>query len=373
MPIDQRANPFMGEGSLVRSLNRARIVELRGVRADAGVVGKTGYELLSAESLSRQIARAAERLGLDPRAADLIRRFDSCFDRPATRPDALRIARAYGRRLGCLLLMLKRGEAPNRAARPEWSDAHWDFWRAVGRIYLGGGLLAGQLGPHAVQAARELLAESGEADLALEHAPYAAHLPLIGLARSAPHGAARMLLLDFGQTSIKRGVAHYQAGRLTRLHVWPNAPTVCGELFEPAPSIDTLRERWRRMVEVIAAGWAAVPPSERLSMPVGISLACYLIDGHPAPGDLGCYGALQGLCAHLTTFMHEEIARRLGQAIELTALHDGTAAATAYAGHDRAVVITLGTAIGSGFPPPGAGLHPLAGEFILHEGAMPNV
>ena len=88
---------------------------------------------------------------------------------------------------------------------------------------------------------------------------------------------------------------------------------------------------------------------------------------------MGCYGALQELCAHLTTFMRQEIARRLGQAIELVALHDGTAAATAYAGHDRAVVITLGTAIGSGFPPPEAGLHPLAGEFILHESAMPNV
>src|SRR5262245_57791335 len=125
MPIDQRTNPFLGEGSLVRSLNRARIVELRGVRADERVIGKTGYELLSAESLGRQIADAADRLHLDPTTPDLMRRFDSCFDHPAARPDALRIARAYGRRLGCLLLMLKRGEAPNRAARPEWSDAHW--------------------------------------------------------------------------------------------------------------------------------------------------------------------------------------------------------------------------------------------------------
>jgi hypothetical protein len=369
MPADQRANPFMGGASLVRSLNRARIVELRGVRADEGVAGQTGYELLSARSLRRQIADAADRLGLDPLAADLIRRFDACFDRPATRPAALRIARSYGRRLGCLLLMLKRGETANRAARPEWSDVHWDFWRGLSRVYMGGGLLAGRLGPHAVLAAQELLAEAAEDGLALEHAPHAAHLPLIGLARSAPHSAARMLLLDFGQTSIKRGLARYQAGQIAQIQVWPNAPAVCDQLLDPAPSIDMLRERWQRMLDVIAASWAAVPPAERTLTPVGISVACYLLDGHPAPGDTGCYGALQGLCAHLATFMRQEIAQRLGQAIELTALHDGTAAATTYAGHDRAVVITLGTAIGSGFPPPDTGLRPVDEQFALHESA----
>ena len=90
-------NPFLLEDSAVRSLNRARIVELGGVAAPEGVLGATGYELLSAASLGQQIAAAADRLGLDPAQPDLIRRFDACFGHSQARPHALAIARdAYG-------------------------------------------------------------------------------------------------------------------------------------------------------------------------------------------------------------------------------------------------------------------------------------
>ena len=86
------------------------------------------------------------------------------------------------------------------------------------------------------------------------------------------------------------------------------------------------------------------------------------IAGHPVPGESGCYASLQLLTDHLESFMGAAIRSRLGTPVPLALMHDGTAAAAAYAGSPATIVITLGTAIGSGFPPPDDGyrvLHPL--------------
>jgi hypothetical protein len=364
------ANPFLHEDSQIRSLNRARVMALSGVPPQDDVLGKTGYDLLSAASLRAQIAAAADRLGLNPAAPDLIRRFDASFDDPATSALAQAVARDYGRRLGCLLLMLKRGEPANRAARPEWSSVHWSFWQAVQHIYCGGGLLAGRLGGHAVAAAQALLVDAGLADLALEHSRFGAHLPLVGLARSAPSDVTESLLFDFGQTAVKRGCAHYRAGQLTTIDLWPNAPTVCDEIIAAHQSDQAIRQRWQAMATTIKASWASMPAAQRPNLAIGICMACYLFAGQPSPRDTGCYGALQRLSPHLASFIAGELAQRLGQPVPLTLMHDGAAAATTYAGHRRAVVITLGTAIGNGFPPPHGDQRPIARDMTLTPRAM---
>jgi hypothetical protein len=175
----------------------------------------------------------------------------------------------------------------------------------------------------------------------------------------------RGLLFDFGQTSVKRGCAHYGADKLLQVELWPDAPTVCAELFPSDQSEQAIRQRWQRMVDIIAASWAVLPSDQRPATAVGISMACYLFDGHPWPRDQGCYGALQRLSPHLATFVEDELGRSLRQAVKVTLMHDGAAAAAAYAGQERAVVLTLGTAIGNGFPPSAGALRPFASDFAL--------
>jgi hypothetical protein len=346
-------NPFLDTAPTVRSLNRARIVALPGVEVDEGILGKSGFELLSNLSLQRHIAALAGSLELDADDPDLPRRFDRCFTSPEVRDDALEIAQSYGRKLSYLLLMLRRGDAENRAARPEWSDAHWAFWRSVRHLYLGGGIVAGNLGRYAVEVTRHLLKEHGVDDLMIDISPHAAYLPLLGLARAAPPDVRWMLLVDFGQTSIKRGIARYRSGRLVELQVLATMPSVCGDIqFEP--TLEEVRQRWRRMLEVIEGSWLELPPfahADRDATALGVSLACHLSQGHPF-GDRSCYGSLQLLCDNLEGFMKDEVAILLKRALPFVLMHDASAAATAYAGAKDAVVVTLGTAIGLGFPPP---------------------
>ncbi|HYN88908.1 MAG TPA: hypothetical protein VER55_10270 [Ardenticatenaceae bacterium] len=357
-------NPFLGADPATRSLNRARIEALSGIEVDEGILGKSGYDLLAAESLRRDIVAEAAALAVDPAAPDLIRRFDRAFATAEVSPLAISIARRYGRRLGFLLLMLRRGDDANRAARPEWSDAHWTFWREVRRVFLGGGLVAGNMGASIVEAARELLHQHGVTDLALERSPHGVHLPLVGLARAAPADTPEMLVLDFGQTSVKRGLALYQESVLVELRLLSPAPTVCGDLLQPTSPAEA-RRRWQRMLEIIHESWNDAPYPRHTSTGIGISLACYLFDGHPSPRDRGCFGALQFICDHLESFVREQIAARLGAALHLVLMHDGAAAAAAYAGAPDAVVLTLGTAIGNGFPPPSQGYRPVLPQLAI--------
>ena len=356
------ANPFRAAGGLARSLNRARIVDLPGVPVDAGILGRTAYELISAGAIEELVRDEASTLGLNPRQPDLLRAFDPCFADPRAQPAANRIAGIAGRRLGALLLMLVRGDAANRAARPEWDDAHWAHWSRIRQVILGGGLVTGQLGRGMLAEARRFLAAAGS-DLHVAISSYGAHVVLAGLARYAPDGTQYMLLFDFGQTNVKRGRATYRDGALSRIDLFPSLPSPCdGSTF----SLAAAQEQWAFMLPIIAEYWTEkIASADRPRTAIGLALATHLNDGHPFPTDRGCYGRLQLLGPRLALFLRDSLAGQIGPYRAFALLHDGLAAATAYAGTERTAVLTLGTAIGVGYVPPATGLRPVAGDFTL--------
>ena len=117
------------------------------------------------------------------------------------------------------------------------------------------------------------------------------------------------------------------------------------------------RARWERMAAAIAHTWAeVVAPGAGGRVAVGLCLASHLQDGHPVGQDRGCYTVLRELAPHLATFVRDDLAARLGPFRALALLHDGLAAAAAHAGEAHTVVLTLGTAIGTGYGPEGVGL-----------------
>lgn len=359
-------NPFLNQDSVFRSFNRARIVSLPNVAQE--VLGKTGYDLLSAESLREILRLHASALSLELNAPDIFYQFARCFHAPNTLPLAQQIARSYGRNLGFLLSMLWRGDPENRTARPEWTDAHWTFWPTITHIIFGGGLLASPFGEVALASAREVLAEYGLNSLKLTLSPFPAYLPIIGLARSNSANNTPKLIFDFGQTSIKRAVAEYQEGELIRLHLLPSLPSVCANIHSVERPLTEIHRQWKAMKDIIVSTMKETRPRWGKLTNQGICLACYLLNGHPSHLDKGCYGSLQFLAPNLTEFMQKELPQALLQAADIQLAHDGTAAAWAYSGMENALVLTLGTAIGNGFPPPDEGFSPLASEFKILSG-----
>ena len=71
------------------------------------------------------------------------------------------------------------------------------------------------------------------------------------------------------------------------------------------------------------------------------------VDDQRAPGDTGDASgqdAQRGVA--------QRLGAQLGSDIDVSLIHDGTAAATAYAGAKHTAVVMMGTALGIGFPPP---------------------
>jgi hypothetical protein len=114
------------------------------------------------------------------------------------------------------------------------------------------------------------------------------------------------------------------------------------------------------MVALIVTAWQEAKRANGVEPAVIASLACYMHNGHPYPYDTGCYGRLQQLGDNLQAFLAMRLSERLNRPVNLQLVHDGVAAATVYAGAEQTAVLTLGTAIGIGFPPFPAGLRPLA-------------
>jgi hypothetical protein len=338
------------------SLNRMRIVDLPGLPVEDEVKGQLAFDLLSAGALANLMSQDAARLGLT--ASDLAdssqapRLLDRALaaDDPAIRAAADAVAARYGRRLAYLILTLKRGDAANRAARTDWDDSYWDHWAGITQIWLGGGLASGQLGARVRHWAAECLRAAGLADVGLHVAAYPAVLPLIGAARSVPAGSPAALVFDFGQTAIKRAQAVYQAGVLTALRLLPPIPArfhASGADLS-AEEVAALAEH---TVAVFAETWREARTDGALAPVLVASLASYIRDNQPLLRQGGAYSELRILAPSAGAWLAERVSRRLDQRVEMVLVHDGTAAARAYAGEPHSAVIMLGTALGIGFPP----------------------
>ncbi len=332
-------NPFLTSAASLRSLNRAVIAYLPELPA---LEGKRAYSLLSVTTLHQQLSDHASTLKIDPHGPDVLLQLDRCFADVATRDLAIRIATDYGIALAGLLIMLHRGDVLNRQARPQWQPEHWAFWAHVRRVAVGGGIVAGQLGIHALAAAQQFL-DDHAIPITVERSRWSNQLALVGLATSYPQTSDAVLVFDFGQTAVKRAIAHIAPDRTIHLQDLASITSRC-DLKNPTPTIITAQMQWNWMLDVIRTTHDIAPLPD-----CAISVACYLYNGQPDPNDMGCYGQLQLLTTHLQNFMQAQLHHDGIRHVHL--LHDGAAAASAYTSDDYDIVLTLGTAIGNGFPP----------------------
>jgi hypothetical protein len=349
------------------SLNRVRIVDLPGLSVDPEVRDRTGFELVSASALVKLIRQHVTHLELDSTGNDheLQLALDRCLNSQdaAVRATAERVGRRIGRNLGYVLLTLKRGDSVNRATRGEWDDSYWEHWAGIKQVWLGGGMVSGRLGLIVREHALTVMREGDFPDYTIRLSPYAAALPLVGAARYAPTTCQTAVVFDFGSTLIKRAYASYRDGALTEL-CCPSPHLTGWEQIErssndPAERATQLLDR---MVAVFATTWRSAGRS--LAGPILASVAAYVQDGHPMLAQGGAYYQLQHVTDHLQTTLAQRVSDRLGEPVDVLLLHDGTAAATAYAGMENTAVVMLGTALGIGFPPLKQGdLRPIGADF----------
>jgi hypothetical protein len=351
------------------SMNRVRVMDLPNLHIDDEVKGKTGYELISAAALAKLIRQYSDDLKLDPTRSDaeLCQQFDACFSgQDEVLAAAETIVQRLGRNLGTLLLTLKRGDAINREAREEWDDSYWEHWSTINQVYLGGGLVSGQLGKRIKPIALAIFEEAGLSDFKLEISKYGGNLPLVGAACRAVDEIEAAVVFDFGATLIKRGYALYNfRGQLEELRRFPPVPTEWERFAQAFPDpIDAAAAFFNHLITIMTDTWRQIRAADGApARVIRASIAAYIQDGQPIPPQGGPYTQLRHLTNNLQSELTLQLAHRLGAVMDLQLIHDGTAAATAYAGTDNAAVITIGTALGVGFPPPAKDLRPISRGF----------
>jgi hypothetical protein len=344
------------------SLNRTHIVDLPGLEVPNDVKGKTAHELVSAHVLTRLVRQQIAALQIDAELSDhgLHLAFDNCLAsrNPSFRATADEIARTLGRNLGYVLLTLNRGDEVNRKARPEWNATHWERWSKVRRVWLGGGLVSGNLGPHIARHASQVIQANGVEDYAIRVSCYGADLALVGAARHVPPGADAVVALDFGGTRVKHACFTLEKNQITEIYRLPGRCAAVQALNEPTQehAADLIRD----MALVIAQTWHSartrgLSPADTIP----VCLAAYVEDGKPMIAHAGGYYQTNLVTDNLEAELGRQVSAEIGTSISVILLHDGSAAAAVYAGQQDAAVIVLGTALGIGFPGDDVGLRPV--------------
>ena len=309
------------------SINRVKIVSAPNF--PAALSGKTAYELLGRHVIVPQIVqRFPDLANLPDPLPEFERRYLTQDD-----PDANAIARQMGLSLSWLLFTLKQGDPINRAARPQWDDSYWTHWAGIERVVVGGGMVAGVLGQRLINYARIALGDL----LSLEIARHAAVLPLLGAALKTDQVSDAALTFDFGGTALKGGVMCYAEQKLLRF------PSVLlPQSLEPVDLLEVL-------TNIVVDSWRVAQPYQPAHH-VTASIANYVKDCRLNPDTT--YGQLLPVGGNGCDLIAAEVSRKLGVPLTVSLLQDGAAAAYVYAGASKTAVITIGTALGIGFPPP---------------------
>lgn len=325
------------------SLNRVRIMEAPGLPAELS--GRLAYELLSRQFLLERIRENRAALDIPPDLPDdaLFIELERCL--VERNPAAEVIAAQMGRNLGFLLLVLKRGDPANQAARSEWDGSHWAQWGVIQHVILGGGVVAGRLGQKMLETTRPMLNGMVSVEISL----YAASLPLIGAARQVESGASHALVFDFGGTRLKAALATYSGDTLIALEKYASSPTDTTMTHAP----DLLNH----LADFVARTWKESRRFKK-SPQLIVSLSSYLENGQPVAQ--GYYGCLRDLGEKVSDLLAEAIHQRTQVRHRIKFLHDGSAAAAVYAGSPHTAVIMMGTALGVGFALPDKNLRPVS-------------
>lgn len=349
-------NPFLYDGAVtkVSSINRLILNKLPLVGVEDSIRGMTAYDAFSTDLLVEEIIKYSKELGLQ---LDNIEEKDLpiCLSKALQSKDlkikmvAEAIAEQFGKRLGLILLTLKKGELENRVGRKDWEDKHWDYWAKIKKVILDGGLASGLLGERLKYWVDYIFNLANEKTYQIILADNSSNSALVGCSTYIKSLNSVNLVFDFGQSFIKRGVVTIKDGVLYELKKLDKVPAKYMEW-----EIDDVDKEKREgyllheyLVNVICDTYLEADNGQ-IGSEIVISIANYVNKGKFLDGR-GGYAKLAYLGDNYEKCLGEALSKKVKREIKVKLVHDGTAAAASFTEYNNAVCITLGTAFGVGF------------------------
>lgn len=338
------------------SLNRAVMAKCPVKGIEEGLDGKRFKELFSPEALVAEMRRVSRYYGIDyshlpdfalPRELDkALRSEDARYHQMAER-----VAQKYGNRLGLLLLTLKTGLPENRAARADWDDSCWEYWKDLDTVILLGGLASSLLGRHFKAQVQDVFDHAGVKPYNIMLFENGSYLGVMGLGQRMMEDDSAALVLDLGQTFFKRAVLKKSGGIISGINTFDSLPSRYMQIpfDDEGDKLAYAVDLHHYMLNIIASTFKEASENTVLSDTILISIANYTHSGILNP-TRGGYAKLSLLAENYADLLEEQLSGELRRSIKVRLVHDATATALYFADIPNAVCITLGTGFGVGFP-----------------------
>ena len=343
--------------STICSVNKVKLGKLPLYGIDDSIEGKLAGDILSAASFINIIKENASALKMDftkYNDVQLPKMLNKCLmsDDINIRAQAERVVDIFGNRLALVLLTLRAGEQENRALRSDWNSTHWEYWANVKNIIIVGGIAAHELGKRFAMCINRLFAIKKVKKAGIVLFENSINAGILGCAEILKLNDGCALLFDMGQTNIKSGIVIKRNGvtqEIKPLDVRPSLYTETNitNIDENLKNAKLLHEN---ITKTICESYLlAIKQGIQLSDKITISIANYIVGSRLAT-NRGGYAKLALLCDNYTEFLEKSIFEKLGKNIKIQLIHDGTAMSKCFTNISDSVCLSLGTAIGVGFP-----------------------
>lgn len=341
--------------SYLCSVNKGVIAKLPVYGVDDDIEGKSFVEIFSTKLIIEDIKKYAKFYNVDiskyedyqlPKFVD-----ESLFsDDINSRQMSNRIANKYGNRLGLILLSLRLGQKENRLARPQWSDAHWEYWANIKTVILVGGLASSLFGKRLKEQIQSVFDRAGATPYNIMLFESGSHVGVLGCANALMKDKETALVFDFGHTRIKRAVISKSSEEITELLLLDSKPSLyMQDKFDTEDEkFDTALELHKNIVNTIAKTYKECSRDRELSDKIYVSIANYVAGG-VLNDHRGGYAKLSELGHDYSKILIEDLSGELHKRVSVKLVHDGTANALYFSDVKNAVCLSLGTSFGIGF------------------------
>lgn len=268
----------------------------------------------------------------------------------SVRECAEEIAVFFGKRLGLIFLTLKTALPENRAVRPEWKNEHWEYWQNIKNIIAVGGLTSGRFGEIVIEQARKVCMIDDKPAyniIAFENAGY---VGVLGCAKLLENQNGINVLMDFGQTNMKRSIVRRKNGEIDYIENLPLIPSeyMQWNIEDNAEKLRQAKLLHKRILCAIVDAYKKAEQLGEVNDQLVLSIASYVHNG-VLDSNRGGYAKLTVLYKNYGEYLSEELSSVLKKPVRVTLVHDGTAVALKFSDYPDSVCVTLGTFFGVGF------------------------
>jgi len=340
------------------SVNRIKLAKLPVYGVDDSIEGLTVKEFFNTELFIEEIKKYADKLEIDleketEKRLPIILAEKITSDNIEISSCAVSIAQKFGKRLGLLFLALKLGEKENRLARADWVHEHWDYWAQIDDIILVGGLASGAIGKILKSQVEEVFALANVKPYNILLYDNASVAGVLGCATQVSENNGVNIVLDFGQTNIKRCFVTKSSGEITEIKTLEPylSKYMDWEMQSEEEKMQQGKKLHLYLLKAIedtyrtARELTGIEPNREIV----ISIASYTVDGVINDERSG-YAKLSALGKNYAECLWWDLCGDLRRDVVVKLIHDGTAIALNFSERKNTVCLSIGSFFGVGFP-----------------------